>query len=240
MIANSVNSAFNLFGLLVKPTFPSGIFGNIGSGDVDLYTVPSGRSALIGNVAGFNTAGTSTTILLSVKIGGTYYRIQSAAGSVIGTLTGMSNTFIPIVISSGESLAVNTSQAGMNLNVKLVEFDAQSSLKTYRILGLSNGDNTVISVPTGKSIAAFESVSFLLLSTGQFHITNSSGGARNYIAKHKPNGGASFESTVAVAVADGGKSTLQQHASLSSGDELILNTDSGAAGQNAWINVIEI
>lgn len=239
MINNSHNGLIHFPTPIIEPEFIPGIFSNIGSGDVDLYTVPANRAAILSQIiTTFNSAGTSTVLFYQIKVGGTYYRIASDTN--LATLSLSLVTAGPMVLNAGESISVNTSQAGINASIKLLEMNPITLLKTIRILSLSNGDNVLYTVPTGKSSNVLPtSMSAIDGNTASIQYVNDSGGSRNLTGNGTPNGG-SLTQFHAVTIADNTRQAVICPNCLGAGDSITVNTNSGTATQTAWVNVIEI
>lgn len=243
MLNNSINSVWEQAGgLLVKPQFISGLFSNIASGDVDLYTVPSGRAAIFTNGGGiFNSTAGSITAFSQIKVSGTYYRtgrdVVNSAGNSGNLITLLS------VLNAGESFAINTTALGINLAIGIIEFDPSSPLKTYRVLTLSNGDNTIMTVPSGK-MSKMLATNLDDTANGVINYFNDSGASRNVIGYGVLNGGSigsGSQRNISLPVSDNQESNYSTGIStLKAGDFVALNTNSGTATQSAFVSVIEL
>ena len=73
----STQNAINDFGItfpgyitLTGATAKAAYLNNSGTGDIDLYTAPSGKRALVTGFCMYNTAGTTTTIKPEINPGG--------------------------------------------------------------------------------------------------------------------------------------------------------------------------
>jgi hypothetical protein len=206
--------------------FVSAFVSNAGSGNVDLYTCPSGKRAMVNLVTVFNTAGTSTNVYPAIYVSGTYYKFGStlANGSnAIGTIV---SSIRSIILEAGERLAINTSQAGINVWPNIVEFDNTVGIKTAKVLNPSSGNNT------------------LYTSAAKFQYFNNSGGAAVTAWYSVPFGGSAGSSNVigTEASLSSGSNQLRLFGScvLTPGDFIVFNTSTGTAGQIAWANVWEV
>ncbi len=213
---------------------------NAGSGDVDVYTVPSGRRASVVGFQGYNSAGTTTTVYGQIKVSATYYPISTQIS--INTVTGSNNlTSMSIIAEAGESLGIHTSQAGMNLFLRIIEWDNTELPKSPRLLTLATGDNTLYTCPANTRTTMLSS-QFQANGPGIF-IVNRTGTTRTYNLFIVPSGGASgtgnkFEN--AISVNDLSQGLVGIPCCLSAGDFVVINTDANTAGQTVYLNVMEI
>lgn len=220
------------------------IFGsNISTGNTDLYTVPTGRKCLVGNVAvSYQESGGNIVVYMQIKVGGSYYRISANTTVSTGTQSLVGNSAC-MVLNAGESFAVNTAtNNGLNFWMEAVEFDASNtSIVTGRVLALASGDNTIYTVPAGKT--AFRASLYQNLN-GNNMVVNNSGGSLNYIWYLVPSGGsagATNKIRPLTAIADKANTPVAStYPSMSAGDFLVVNTSGGGAGQVAWVTMIEI
>jgi hypothetical protein len=210
-----------------------------GAGDIDLYTVPAGKKAYVLNCGGYNAVAGTCATYMELKDTGTYYRIRGNAN--FATLTG--STFSQsIFLSAGQTLSVHTSQAGMNLWAKVIEFDATAYVASKEILSLVNGDNTVYTCPAGK-MAILLGPSGVVVDIPPLFYVNVSGGSRivywNVVASGSAPG-ASNRVTALITVANTESSATNVPMCLSAGDYININTNSGDPTQIAWVNVVEL
>lgn len=243
------NNSINSFGLIssVGPLirgakYVTATVTNIQSGDQDLYTVPAGRKAL--SLIYFGVGGTSTAGYFEIKISGTYYRISAASTNLGGT-----TNVIPIgfLLNAGETFAIN-GQAGGNTGCRcwmsFCEMDISSNVYVARNLALSNGDNTLYTVPAGKTACIINGYGNIYgAASMQPSYFNNSGSPVTVTGYIVPNGGSTGSTTTyfnATSTADAGSQTIFRPVSLQSGDFLVINTNSGTAGQTGWVNYFEM
>jgi hypothetical protein len=224
--------------------FPVGFIGNAGSGDIDIYTVPSGKRAFINEIDLFNTAGSTTTLYFEVKISGVYYRLSP-------TTTLATNTYIniidlnqgtPIILEEGDTIALNMSQAGINLWTHVMEFDKTSGMKSPRLLSLASGDNILYTVPAMKSVFIMGSSTWNGDSNSIFGFNNS-GSTITMNLNYVPNGGVSgLGNKVISQVNVGGANPMQLSGgtSLNASDSIILNASNNANPFVVWCNIMEV
>ena len=243
MIANAINA--NLFNFLPQNASAKYIDAkgaSLATGDTDLYTVPAGKKALFFGHSSFNASAGNISYYFQIKVSSVYYRITSVVTLATGVRTTLSGTTV-IVLNAGESLSINTATTnGLNVLTRVVEFDATlNGIKTSRVLALSTGDNTIYTVPAGKTAILLGGLD--MISSAQILVMNDSGGNRTYNAYVVPSGGAAGTSNkveAANTVADNVFTTFTCFTTLNTGDFIVVNTDDGAATQTAWVNYAEI
>lgn len=220
----------------------------IGSGDTDLYTAPPGKRAYVFQANLMNNTVTSTNVTYEIKVSSVYYPISIvySAGS-----SSQEYDFPNIILEPGESFSINCSaNAQLNAWINIFEYDSTSAIYTSKVLTLSNGDNTIYTVPSGKTSyilglsgsLVFPSVYFLKSS---FNIINFSGSTNDYLAYCVSSGDvpSSSNSLITYAYPVSGSQIFNIpnfFATLSQGDYFVVNTNSGSAGQTAYVNVMEI
>jgi hypothetical protein len=234
-----------LLGLL--PTLPNPSLvplfsSNTPSGNSDPYTVPANRRACILGGTFYNSSGGVINVYLQTKISGTYYRISTITFATAGG-TG-SFPVPPYCAEAGETISLHADVTGMNIWLRLIEFDATSSMKSPRLTSLSAGNNTLYTVTSGKKAAVFGSaVSSLFTNQGAVNYINDSGGARTIVGYAVPNAGSAGtanEFQNSIGIANGASVTsLFGPPGMGSGDFIVLNADAGTATQFAWVTVYE-
>lgn len=218
----------------------------VASGNVDIYTVPSGRKAYITGLLVFNNSGGAVTLFPQIKISGTYYQVANTVAPANGG-PASSLFFRSIVLNAGESISVNTTASGLNISISGYEYDANSPLKRYDIKSLINGDNTLLTVPTGKNISLNNS-SIISLGTGQLQASwasivgfQSSGSTVN-LSLYLPRNGASKSSSNlmdTISMSSGSIFGYDVPLTFSAGDSIIMNTTSTVATCLFWTNAYE-
>jgi hypothetical protein len=208
----------------------------LANGNNDLYTVPTGKRALILFSACFNTTGGNLNVYHTIKVAGTTYRIGSTTLVNLGTLGSPQAGFC---FDAGDIFGINTDGAGIQASTTIYEFDATSSyLKGARILDTINGDSTLYTCPANKR-------AHLLLNTGLWgagHLSYcGTSGTPNLTPYLVPSGGAKGASnqigpttTVSALV----RNQFLVPCVLSPGDAIVVN--SNAAGALICANIQEI
>lgn len=237
-------------GLLANATFV-GVQGQTGAtGNLDLYTVPAGKRAYINRIVYYNN-GTGSTIptFTQVKISGTYYRIAATQNvNNNATLTNAANS-PNFVFEAGDIIAINTATAaGITYAVGIVVFDNTSPLKGPRIVGPSNGDNTLYTCPGGKTAIPYGLISPAITSTlgsPTINFTADSGGARNVYWNAVASGGSpgatnKMQPAQSVSASTVGATTIPPFWALAAGDFISVNVDTGNAAQIAFTVVLEV
>jgi|SRR5690349_21119452 len=246
--ANSVNG-FPL-GTFYFPnvSFPKVWQAAINTGDTDLYTCPSGRRAIILACYFTNNSGVGNIVAyVEAKISSVYYRLSANATITNGTINNTANPQ-PFILEAGQGFSINsTTNNGLTAGLRVIEFDNSSPLKTVSLLSLSAGNNTLYTVPTGKT-------ALLLSSTGssqpslpgfQFGFVfygNTSTVNRTVSMNAVPSGGSVGGSNLILAsttVANNNFSSPTIQFNLFDGDFINVNTDANTATQIAWVNVYE-
>lgn len=151
--ASSPRNQISLFSELRETTLENGVF-LLGIGNNDLYTVPVGRTAVIGGGALSNTGlVTDFTAYVEVKHNGTYYRASTSltlSNNEAATLNTMLN---PLVLDAGDTLSANViTTAGGYAVFTIIEFSSsKSAIVPAHIFGTTTGDNTLYTCPVGKT-----------------------------------------------------------------------------------------
>lgn len=215
------------------------------SGNIDLYTVPAGKNIFILQIFSYLTA--STSLNLSVKSSGNYYKLGNASTFTTNfTATGYQSFFL---IKTGETAAVNALTAATgNITLSFIEFDNDSSLKRYELFSLVNGNNTVYTCPTGYQAypcSFIQPINNQISTNSRVNYYNGTGAGRTISIYYVPNGSSpgSTNLTFSGSIGNGTNSLSAVNTfcfpNLQAGDSYVINTDSSASTQVAWINVIE-
>lgn len=231
--------------------FPSAYTTSSVSGYNDIYSVPAGKKALISDFFTTNVTGSSTVISPNIKISSTYYRLGSdytENNSTYGHNYGMSQSrSAPIILNEGETFSINSTQSGVTFWLSVVEFDQVSPLNRADIRNWISGDNTLITVPTNKTISIGgighnqannpgSSITGLL-------ICNNSGSSRSLSSVNlvpfgdSPNSNNTFITTNTIF--NTSIFSKYMHGNLNSGDYININLDHTGNSVFAWINYIE-
>lgn len=220
----------------------SSFFSNCGSGNIDLYTVPSGKKLLVSYQLNFynNTAG-SLDIYLAIKVSGTYYKISNTSTIAANTSAGAQLPSV-IVLNAGETIAVVTTGAGVNVALQLHEFSDTEKIKTERILSLASGDNTLYTVPANKKAIILSTTNYITGNPGTISVSNYSGGTRTLKFYSVKSGNAisdSYKIAGNTSISNNATGSGNVNQSLTDGDFLALNTNA-ASNQVAWVTLFEI
>jgi hypothetical protein len=239
-IPASSQDASYAFPVLTNTSYPRVVATNLGVGDVDLYTAPAGRRAIIGTQHFWNPTAGTISLYLEVKDGSTYRRISDVATAP--TLYGANLSYYAWwVLDAGDSLAVHASAAGLSFFGNIVEFDESVGLRTVCV-SLGIGNNTLYTVPSGRSahVLPISPTTSAATSLGNIGIINDSGAARTITLYYTPNGGSAIQASYGGSVPNGGwKLDFATATTMQAGDSIVVNSDSGAAGQMAYLIVVE-
>lgn len=239
-IGNSYPGELGIYG----GNYARAFVGNAGAGDVDVYTAPSNTRAVVYGFIGKNTAGTTTTWFPELKVSGTYYRIGTAFSTSTGSSQGSVNA--AIILEPGESFSFNNSQAGMNLWCNVFEYPSSIAMYSSKILNLSNGANTLYTVPGGKTATMLGSTisNFGVIGNqGALKCWNASTATAQYPINIVPNGGSVATGNLMIPAANTTNNNLfvgQFALSMATGDFLVITTNQGGGTQTAWLNVMEV
>lgn len=247
------NNASNylLYNTAGLPEFKNPRFGKVAvnvssvSGNQDLYVVPAGKRVFIYQIFSYFAA--NVAVNLSVKSGGTYYVI--GATTAPGTVNSIVSLNAFPVILSGETIAFNTpSSVSGNLTLSYVEFDNDSQLNRGGLFSLASGNNTIYTCPTGYQ-ALPSSFYMPIASRVNYNCCvnyfNLSGATRTLSFYYVPSGGSpgstnlTWAGTIANNTSTLSLTNTSCFSAMQAGDSFVINTDSSASGQYAWVNVIE-
>lgn len=228
--------------LLPSGAYKHGLTTALATGDTDFYTCPAGKRAILlaARLSGTPAAG-SVTGFLELHVASTFYRISS--NLTVTTAQNFNFVVNIIILDATDKLAVNiATSTGASIFWSVIEFDATAPIFTKRLIGPATGDNTLYTCPAGKSALLLPLSSNPGNSQGGMGLLSDAGGSRNWKGFAVPNGGASGTAnqmfpTAAVAASVSNNQSLV--ASLTAGDFIVVNVDTGAATQLAWINVVE-
>lgn len=237
------------FGLSpVSPTLPSavpvGVYAyGLGFGDNPLYTVPQNRRALIINLQVFNGGGVGVRVTPYVTISGTTYLI-AAASSTIAANANQVVAANGYVAEAGEIIGARITSSASLINIwgRVIEFDANAQLKSPRLTSLTGGNDTLYTVPTGRSAKPMYT-NYDMTNSPKVVAYNGSGASRTYNLYAVPNGGSpdsTNKTTNNQVIADGGVSAYFCAFTLVSGDSLVIASDSANATQFCYTTVMEI
>ncbi len=218
----------------------------------DVFTVPFDKQAVI--VSSRMTAGASVQLQVKQLGSGVYRTVLPAPATGSGTLPPCG-----FVFDGGDviSLAHSTTASPVNYSIALIVFDAPadgSGLKTVTFDDLASGQNTIYTCPTGRK-AIFPCLGGLT-TTPQFSVWggatscfvfNNSGANRDYGLHIVPNVGgvpgvpsAANLFTSLTGIATNTRGGFTPGGALDSLDSVSITTDSGTAGQFAWLTVHEM
>lgn len=214
---------------------------NVGAGDIDLFTVPAGKKAMV-SCSAFNNAGTTTTWFGQVKNSGTYYHLSTVV-STATLVNSNGGSFNAYVYEAGETISINTSQAGLNVFAAVFLFDASAPIKTAKLFSFSSGDNTVYTCPAGKVAYSLGYNNFFNgVSAPNMTIINQTGGAITYTWNSVKSGNTPVNGNrigVTASIANNGSGSIVSNYALAAGDFISVNTSSNGK-QIAWLTMSEI
>lgn len=134
---------------------------------------------------------------------------------------------------------MNTDRAGGSVWASIIEFDATANINDSRLFTLASGDNTIFTVPVGKTVQFIGFPSALNLpQTGWVWYWNATGGIRTISINAVPSGSSpSAANQIATASSISDRRMMQQqfYGGLNPGDFINVHTDSAATTQTAWV-----
>lgn len=231
---------------LSRATYPnSGIAYNLSIGTTDLYTVPTGRRALVLQMFGYNTSAGTISVTPKLKVSGTYYALNGAGavGVASHNALALGMSAVLSLLEPGDTLSVLTAtNAGLNLVTQLVEFDSASPLKQGRLIGPSSGDNTLYTCPSGKTATTLPIATSVATVYAPIQFTSDA--SRTVHANLVPSGNSpsgTNQITGATSVFSGQPNNIGAFSGLNlgPGDFISINVDVGNAAQVATVMVLE-
>lgn len=224
--------------------YVSGAGLNLSAGDNDIYTAPAGKRAFVNCPTIVNQNAGSDNLNTQIKISGVYYPLRQF------TVTGnSSNVFLQdcIVLEPGESYSVHNDTNNLNFWVNIFEFDSNIPYYTPRLINPGAGDNTLYTVPAGKS-AFMPTIYGMVDNAGAVTAGNSvfadnnSGVSVTYTVYNVPSGqtnASKYRMGTPAITGTGSSSNMSQPMCLNAGDKIVVNVSDGTAGQFIWCQVME-
>lgn len=126
----------------------------------DLYTCPTGKRAIVW-VTGYNpTASTGSLLHYLKSAAANYYQMGSDSWTANNFITG-NFPIGSLLLEAGEAYSFDPGIANININLRIIEFDASSPLKSAKLYGLASGNNTIYTCPSGKTVFPVDGVTFM-------------------------------------------------------------------------------
>lgn len=200
------------------------------NGDNSVFTVPTGRKALIMNYSLYNPNGGSVTFFASINISGTVKRITSNGTLATLTRNGQTSAFC---FNAGEQFIINTNLTTCSIQCGYITFPSSVPINSVRI--------DVNSTPTALLTATTTTYSLTSVlpptMTGiQWFIVNGTGGTLVYTTSFTPNAGVNATiSTNSVATLVGIAPLLS--IPMFTGDSLLISSAAATAGQFAFATI---
>jgi len=231
-IQNNINGGtFGVQGYISGAILYPNVFGSaLVMGDNDLYTVPTGKKAML---VGYSVFAPSLAVdyYPTLKSSSVYYRLAATVTAAAATAASVTIAS-PVILSAGETFAVNTAtNDGLNIWLRVIEF-TEGNFKAANILGPANGNNTIYTCPTGKS-AIF--VHPTVNTDPAILLSNDSGGTRQYNVTIAGNDMCATENTANNAV------RVKSYVfTITAGDTIVVSTNSATATQAILATILEI
>lgn len=215
--------------------------GNLGSGFTDLYTVPVGKRAYWMSEQLWNNGSGTINAYLALKSNSIYYRILD--NQSVSTLAAAINNTVTMGFNAGEIMAINTDSFGLNVFCKVIEFSTSSNFKTVRLLTFTSGFNTVYTVPVNSSamlITRDASVNGVNLGVNYVNNSSDTRTIRWYAVRAGSSATPNYRVSLDINVSTLVRSYTNYVSTLSSGDAVVIATDSASSNQMAWVDVMEV
>ena len=224
-------------------TYPAVILAAGAAGNNDVYTVPSGRKAVVyGFIYGNNSGAGAISVTPQIKISGTYYKTGASVSAGTGVVGGTVVPGVPILLNAGEIFSINADIAGIQVQgVEIYEFDDTSPLARAQIASFSVGFNTLFTVPGGATVQV--GLAALTGSAGgALAYVNQSGGARSTEMYRCPSGYTLTNTSADYpylfqqgSLVNNTFTTRGVYGGMGAGDYISIKTDAVTAGQFAWL-----
>lgn len=224
-------------------SFVSLFFPNNSAGDTDLYVVPSGKRLILLTAGAQNYSASTRVGQLEIKNAGSYYKFT--AGLSIGANISAVWPTLGMILEYGDTLSLNLAASSANINVyfRAILCDDVSSVKSARIFALASGDNTLYTVPSGKTLFLLSFDITISTQPTAVRIFNNSGASRDYTMNFVPSGnsvGNLNKASVTSGVGNGTIGNLTGMVNLSAGDFININCSNGASYSFVWVSFIEV
>lgn len=205
-----------------------------------LYTVPSGKQAIVSGALVCSSAACNVHIDYSVNGEVVSTDEITFAGADRLSSTGLN---APVILQTGDTATLRTSSANASPRMLIMQFNPVTGLSSSALGSLSAGDNTLYTVPLNKK-AYLCSINSGSLSTSFMTYANYSGDARAVNMQIVPYGTSPGSSNMIAknsTFPDGANMTpfCAYGFPLNSGDYVLVNTSVSTATQNAWVNYYE-
>ena len=229
-------ASWPLSGCDVMATFTS----NISIGTTTLYTVPTGKKAMVLGGTGWNSSGGNIVATWVYGVGGVDHRMSP--DTTIGTLAQHVVTPQTAFLNAGDTVKITTTtNNGLNQWTKILEFDANSQVKSVFLEAPASGNNTLYTVPTGKkAIIGATGAGF---ASAIVYFSNESGAAKTFYCNLVPSGGAvatTNQITGNITANDEAINTSgNTNAVMAAGDFINVNLSAAATASLAWVNIFE-
>lgn len=237
------------------------------TGHTILYTCPAGRRAYVASWSCFNqrasgNIGFATYMYLSSAYYKNVFSVAAQAPAGGSCSQGGGAVVGGCIMNEGDAFSINcTTNTNGSVSATIIEFDASTRLFAAKILALdgSGAGNVLYTCPAGFSAAILpldlgiwdQGTSVGLGIEGNFVINNASAGTITLKGHLVPSGGSPVTATdgtsnqmlISTTVGTGVTQVwtgVRLFATLEAGDYINIFTDTTAAGQAIWANVMEV
>jgi len=208
---------------------------NLPSGDNNILTVPAGYRFVPIRAVIIPT--NISACWVSVLTNGVTTQLR-ASGNV--STNGTALLFSSFVFEQNETVVIHSATNANRADISGLMFTNSIPLKSYRNLAMSNGDNTLYTVPANTYAVAYVPPGSSLQQNLQY-FNGTAATTVNKTVYLIPSGGVQDLNTryVVNTVAAQAEGNSSMNPILFPGDSIVINVNSGSAGQVAWITVWE-
>lgn len=217
---------------------------NLSTGATTVYTVPTGKRAVLVAATHFNTSGGNIVYRYSASISAVDYNIGNS--TTVGSGAPSSTFGNHFILEAGEVLKITTTtNNGLNAFCRILEFPNTIGLKSVAVTSPVSGNNTVYTCPasTVASILTSTFAGFMEANSTMYSIFNNTGAGIDHYGNLVTSGGSpastnqiTISSTCAAgSVVSGGAANCL----LAAGDFISVNQSAANSGGLIWSNVIE-
>lgn len=212
---------------------------SLASGDNTIYTCPNGYRMISASASLGTTNLTTANIYPTVLTNGSYYRLD-VSRTVVTNNSGQIQFPRFFAVEPGEAVGVHCDVAGVHGLFVCTLIPTNIVVFTPRVYNLSSGDNTIYTCPSGFNAAPIDRP--VVSNSGMFNLYNNSGSQRAYKVYLVPPASSPSPDNVLLENKTVSDNTLfSSNMSLTtvpSGYSVVVNSDSGTAGQQCWLNCL--
>lgn len=228
-----------------RPRHRRGLLPSLDVGRNAIYTVPSGRAAIVQGSGPLIYWGAGSSCTYFVELGladGSWVRSftnQSISQSQTTTFTAQ---YLPPILIEGESIAINASTAAsVRALLSIFEFDLHPAIKTVRATSVEAGQNILYECPAGKMVAPVYQTPNPI---GALYVMSYAYGGSTQIYRHLIPSGAIYDNSTRLSMSaasySSGSSSVWNLPFMQAGDVLALECSSANSTINHFASFFEL